>query len=131
MNAKVWNAGEIRKIARQTIEGREVVATARGTYLRALVETAQAELGGSAGQDAQLTALRAVHRRFYPIVRDAIATDELILAAGFAKKKVAIERNRRLNFARSAYGTIRRWLRSPSHDLIKLDATKVTKSQLL
>lgn len=130
MNTKVWTTGEIRALARHTVEGRQVLTSARGAYLRALVETAQTELGGKADQDAQLAALKAAHRRFYPVVQEAIATDEILAAAGFAKRDIANERNRRLNFARSSYGTIKRWLRAPNHDLMKLDATKVSKSQL-
>lgn len=129
---KAWNAGEIRALARKTVDGRQAITTARGVYLRALVETAQTEIGGgTASQEAQLTALKAVHRRFYPIVQEAIATDKIILATGVTRKDVALERNRRLNFARSAYGTIKRWLRASGHDLMKLDGHKVTKTQLL
>lgn len=131
MTAKAWSAGEIRAIARQTVDGRKAISTARGAYFRALVETAQAELGGKADQSAQLAAVKAVHRRFYPVVQESIATDELIAKDGFPRKKIALERNRRMNFARSAYGTIRAWLRAEGHDLMKLDSQKVTKSQLL
>lgn len=131
MTSKAWTAGAIRDLARQTVDGRLQVTTARGAYFRALVETAQAELGGKAGQEGQLAAIRAVQHKFYPEVQKAIATDEILAAAGFTPKRVALERNRRLNFARSAYGTIRRWLRADGHDLMKLDPQKVTKSQLL
>lgn len=129
--SKAWTEAAIRDLARQTVDGRQQTLAARGLYFRALVETAQAELGGKAGQDGQRAAIRTVHRRFYPVVQKAIATDELIAAAGFARKEIALERNRRLNFARSAHGTIQRWLRADGHDLIKLDSQKVTKSQLL
>lgn len=128
---KAWTAGEIRTLARQTVDGRKTMTTARGAYFRALIETAQAEIGGKADQPAQLAAVKVVHRRFYPVVQEAIATDEILLEAGIPRKGTALERNRRLNFARSAYGTIKRWLRASGHDLMKLDAQKVTKSQLL
>lgn len=132
MTAKVWSAGEIRALARRTVKGRQAITTARGAYFRALLETAQVELGaGVTSQSAQLTALKTVHRRFYLLVREAIATDKIILQSGIARKGVGLERNRRLNFARSAYGTIKRWLRAAGHDLMKLDSVKVTKSQLL
>lgn len=130
MTSKAWTTGEIRTLARQTVEGRQQQLAARGAYFRALIETAQADLGGKAGREGQHTAVRAVHRRFYPIVQESIATDAIIAAAGFARKDIALERNRRLNFARSSHGTIQRWLRVESHDLMKLDAQKVTKSQL-
>ena len=131
MTAKAWTAGEIRTLARKTVDGRKTTVTARGQYFRALLETAQAELGGESGQEAQRAALRAVHRRFYPIVQNAIATDEILQTEGFTRKDLALERNRRMNFARSAHGTIQRWLRASGHDLMKLDAAKTTKSQLL
>lgn len=130
MTAKAWKAGDIRDLARKTVDGKNTTIKARGNYFRALLETAQAELGGSSGQSSQRVAVKAAHRRFYPIVQEAIATDEVILADGFTRKEVALERNRRLNFARSSYGTIQRWLRAPGHDLMKLDTTKVSKSQL-
>lgn len=131
MNSKAWTASDIRSLARQTVDGRQQLATARGAYFRALVETAQTKPGSKAGQKGQRTAVRAVHREFYPIIQKTIATDAILVAAGFPPKGVALERNRRLNFARSAHGTIQRWLRADGHDLMKLDPLKVTKSQLL
>lgn len=134
MNVKVWTASEIRAIAKQSVEGRKTIVTARGAYFRALVETAQAELGGKADQAAQLAAVRTVHRRFYPVVQEATTTDDIEhnnKAPPAERKRRALERNRRTNFARSAFGTIRRWLRAEGHDLMKLDSQKVTKSQLL
>lgn len=135
MSGKVWSAGEIRTLARQTVDGRRQITTARGAYFRALVETAQAELGGKgSGQDAQITVVKSVHRRFYPIVEEATTTPDIVRNDKLQKaerRRRALERNRRTNFARSAYGTIRRWLRAEGHDLMTLDAHKVTKSQLL
>lgn len=131
---KQWSITEIRQLARQTVEGRYQISTARGAYFRALVETAQADLGGKAGQEGQLAAVRAVHRKFYPIVQEATTTPDIEhspKSPPAERKRRALERNRRTNFARSAYGTIRRWLRANGNDLMKLDAQKVTKSQLL
>ncbi|MDE2097017.1 MAG: hypothetical protein KGL39_07210 [Patescibacteria group bacterium] len=51
MTHKAWTAREIRALARQTVDGRQQIATARGAYLRALIETAQAELNGKADQE--------------------------------------------------------------------------------
>jgi hypothetical protein len=131
MNAKTWSTSEIRALARQTVDGRKQMSTARGAYFRALIETAQVEIGGKADQAAQRLAVRAVHRRFYEVVEEAIASDEILIEAGIPRKGVALERNRRTNFARSAHTTVQRWLRAAGHDLMKLDASKVTKSQLL
>lgn len=132
--SKSWSITDIRALARQTVDGRNAINTARGEYLRAIIETAQSELGGKADQAAQLAAVKAVHKRFYPVVCEATTTPDIVADKRQTleeRKRRALERNRRSNFARSAYGTIRRWLRAPSHDLMRLDAKKVTKSQLL
>lgn len=128
---KAWTESDIRALAKRVIDGKEKLIEARGEYLRALIATAQIALGGKAGQPGQRAAIKAAHDRFYPEVKKAIATDAILIEAGFARKDIGLERNRRLNFARSAYGTIRRWLRAEGHDLMKLDPDKVTKSQLL
>ena len=135
MTAKTWTTSEIRALARQTVDGKKAIATARGAYFRALIETTQAELGtGKSDQAAQLSALKSVHRKFYPVVQEATLTDDIAPNSKLAapeRKRRANERNKRTNFARTAYGTVRRWLRSPTHDLMKLDAKTTTKSQLL
>lgn len=134
MTVKAWTASEIRALARRTVDGRQAIVTARGEYLRALVETAQADLGGKADQTAQLSALKLVHRRFYPVVQEATTTPDIAPAKHMLpaeRRRRSLERNRRTNFARSAYGTIRRWLRAAGNDLMRLDAQRVTKSQLL
>lgn len=134
MSHKAWTAGEIRALARQTVDGRKQITTARGAYLRALIETAQAELDGKADQAAQLAAIKHVHRKFYPVVQEATTTPDIEASDKLPRqerRRRALERNRRTNFARSAYGTIRRWLRAEGHDLMRLNAPTVTKSQLL
>lgn len=134
MTHKAWTASEIRALARQTVDGRQQIATARGAYLRALIETAQAELNGKADQEAQLAAIKHVHRKFYPVVQEATTTPDIAASDKLPRnerRRRALERNRRSNFARSAYGTIRRWLRAEGHDIMKLNAPTVTKSQLL
>lgn len=132
--SKAWTVSEIRTLARQTVDGRQQTLNARGAYFQALVSTAQAELGGKAGQEGQLAAVKMVHRKFYPIVLEAVTTPDIAVsnkATPTERKRRALERNRRSNFARSAYGTIKRWLRADGHDLMRLDPEKVTKSQLL
>jgi len=137
MSAKTWTTSDIRKLAKRTVDGRTAIATSRGEYFRALIETTQADLkNGGPDQTAavQLAALKAVHRRFYPVVQEATTTKDIEHAERLSKaesRRRSLERNRRTNFARSAYGTIRRWLRAPGHDLLKLNAQGVTKSQLL
>lgn len=134
MSVKMWSLGDIRSLARQTVDGRSAIVTARGAYFRALVESAQAKLDGNADSAAQMAALKAVHRAFYPIVQEATTTPEIRLdkkVPPAERKRRALERNRRTNFARHAYSTIRRWLKASGHDLLKLDAKTVTKPQLL
>lgn len=133
MPSKTWTVADIRALARRAVEGRTAVLEARGEYLRALVGSAQLELAKTPDLN-HMAAVKAVHRKFYPVVQEATATPDIKLdkkQAPAERKRRALERNRRTNFARSAYGTIRRWLRAPGHDLTKLDAMKVTKSQLL
>lgn len=127
---KQWTDAEIRTLAKQTVDGRHQFLNARGEFLHAIVGTAQAELGGKSGKDGQLAALRAVYHRFKGIVEKTIASDEVLIEDGFARKEIGLERNRRMNFTRSSYGTIKRWLRADGHDLMKLDSNKVSKSQL-
>lgn len=120
---KTWSDSDIRKLARNAAQG----DTSRGAYLRALIETAQAE-GGT------VAALKATHARFYPVVQAAVITPDIApanRAAAPERKRRALERNRRSNFARSAYATVRRWLKVEGHDLMALKAVSVTKSQLL
>ncbi len=134
MSPKKWTPAEIRAIARQTVDGKKAILTARGEYFRALIETSQAELSTRSDSRSQLSTVKAVHRRFYPIVKEATTTEDIADGPRLTKeesRRRALERNRRTNFARSAYGTIRRWLRAPGHDLRRLDAAKTSKSQLL
>lgn len=130
MDVKTWTDGEIRKLARQTVDGRSTLHAARGEYLRALVGNTQAALNTDSEQ-TQLRALHNVHIHFQELVLEAIATDEILVQAGIAKKNLALERNRRMNFVRTQYGAIRGWLRVDGHDILKLDAEKVSKSVLL
>jgi hypothetical protein len=130
MTAKTWSAAEVRAVARQFMDGRRTRDGARGEYFRALIETAQAELDGKADQAAQRVVLKAVHRRFYKVVWETIATDEILAKDEVPRSRFGKERNRRLNFARSSHGTIAKWLRAPEHDLMKLDAKRTSKSQL-
>jgi hypothetical protein len=132
---KQWSITDIRALARRTVEGRQTLILARGEYLRALIETAQYELSGKSDQDAQFAAIKIVHMRFYPVVQEAVTSADIAhlkdRRPSVESKRRALERNRRTNFARSAYGTIRRWLRAEGNDLMSLNAGKVTKPQLL
>lgn len=130
MTAKVWSVKEIRALAQQTVDGRKTINTARGEYLKALIETTQAELEDNTDPDVQRRALAGVQTRFAKTVKEAIATDEVLLADGYSRKEIGDVRNRRMNFTRTNYRAIRCWLRVAGHNLLKLDATKVTKGKL-
>lgn len=135
MAIKMWSLDEIRELARQTVDGKKAVTTARGAYFRALVESAQVELRGKGpvSQAEQVAAVKKVHRRFYPAVEEAVNYDikKDRKNSKDERDRRTLERNRRTNFARTAYGAIKKWLRAPDHDLLKLDPQQVTKSQLL
>lgn len=99
----------------------------RVTYLRAVIQATQEELGGKKGQDAkiQLVALAAVHERFYEIVLEA--------AQPFVpktQKDRPVELHRRVNFARTAVSALRGHVRAGG-DLVALSPAKATKRSLL
>lgn len=121
---------DIRKLVRQGVNAEQGLASTRGLYFRTLIGTCQAELGADTDQ---LKALKALHKRFYPVVLEAVTTPDIAAANHIApeeKRRRALERNRRSNFARSAMGTIRRWLQVSGHDLRTLKPAKASKAQL-
>jgi hypothetical protein len=108
----------------------------RGSYLRMLIGTTQHELGvaprkrrqkaeklSAEGIEEQLKALSAVHERFYAIVTTTV-TDAV---AGTKDK--ALEVNRRTNFARTALGSVRAWIRAGG-DITSLAPATATKAML-
>lgn len=125
----VATPADVESVARQHITGMQVPAT----YLRMLIATTQSELGVEPRQrtaarigklDADtltlhLTALDAVHDRFYTIV----------LRVAQESYKGARERNAATNFARTAVSTLRSWIRA-NHDIRDLAAARATKESL-
>lgn len=113
-------------------------------YLRALVATTQAELGSEPHQRsvkmpkltkesrvAQLTALEAVHEKFYGAVLEAIEdtplTEDEKPTNGRTSAKAIV--TRRATFARTAKSTVRAWIKA-GHDITALAAAHVTKPSL-
>lgn len=143
MNANVIEArgyvatdADVEAITRTHLSAVLMVGSSKVTYLRALVATAQAELGleprakpGKAktldktAVVAQVAAARKVHERFLEIVT-RVASENLP-ASDKAK-----ELNRRTNFARTAAYALMRPLRR-GLDLSSIAAARVTKAALL
>ena len=117
---------EIANIAALILGAQKDGDAGRVTYLRILIQAAQATLEGRKGLDekVQLSALAAVHERFYAIVLDA--------AQPFVpktQKDRAVELHRRVNFARTAVSALRGHVRAGG-DLVALNPAKTTKRNL-
>jgi hypothetical protein len=123
---------DIQEVTRTVMNGVRAADQGRTTYLRALVATTIEALGqrirvntgkpgklDDAGVKAQLTALEAVHARFYAVV--------LATAGETHKGREAL--NRATNFARTALYAVRVWVRA-HNDLTSLAPAKVSKSVL-
>lgn len=136
-NRYVATDSDIAKLTTDHLGALETAIATRGTYLRALVATAQAELGAEprlaaprgrlaklSPEDAakQLEALQRVHERFYAVVTKTAGE-------GLSGKGAADELNRRTNFARTALYAARTWLRA-GNDLTALVVPKLTKATL-
>lgn len=128
----VATAADIETMARDHVAAFDAQNIVQTTYLKALVATAQAELGikirernaslkavGEPNAD-QMAAVAKVQDRFYTVVL-RVCTERW--------PRDSLERNRRSNYARSSYGTLRAWLVA-GHDLSTLAPSKVTKAML-
>lgn len=132
-NGYVATVKDIQALARDAVEAGQGLEGTRATYLRALIGTVQAELKAEKGIEA-LAALSAVHKRFYEAVLGIVVTADIQDTGRLKpeeKKRRALERNRRSNFARSAYSTLKAWLKVEGHDIADLIAAKATKGQLI
>lgn len=129
----------VRDLTTAYIAALETRDTTRTTYLRALVEETQRELGAEprvnnatkrarlSDEDRarQLAALAAVHARFYVIILEVV--DESL--KDVTSKDRALEKNRRSNFARTALYAARLYVRA-GKDLTALAPGKLSKSAL-
>lgn len=131
----VMTADGVYKLTQGIIQAELKAAADKGTYLQALVATTQKELGITPRDKTvlrkitdekmkeQLEALRKVHDTFYDAVVRACSEE---VPAELDKAK---EVNRRSNFARTAMGAIRTWIKG-GNDLTGLAAHRVTKASL-
>lgn len=143
MNKYIATANEVRKLAIDIWSAADRAIEGRGTYLKLLVGTTQAELHAAPPRHVsrgrapkvsaetiqlQLTALNAVHGRFYEAVTEAAQSS--LPASGrrgrFNRDERAVELNRRTNFARSSVSRLRAYIRA-GHDLTLLIPEHVTQ----
>lgn len=127
---------DIKALAQQHQAAENTQTETRSTYLRCLVGTTQNELKASLqkGLPAQLRALKEVHGRFYAVVLEAVSTGDVAKGKNLhpeEQSRRALERNRRSNFARTAHAVLRAWLKTEGHDLLTLNASKVSRYQLM
>lgn len=138
----IKDTSDIEALARAALLGDQIP----GTYLRALIATAQVRMGmdeprtaalrGRIGPpedaEADLEVLKAVHSEFYAAVLTAVTTPDIASTAGLRKAEAsrrAKERNRRSNFARSAKSTLAKFIKSGGN-VRGLCVTSVTKRQV-
>jgi hypothetical protein len=127
---------DVKELTRNAMDASAQVSETRQTYLSWLIGTTQAELRGTKDitDEMQAKSLAIVHKRFYPAVLEVVATADIADVPRLRaeeKTRRSLERNRRSNFARSAYSTVKSWLKSGSRDFMALKPDRVTKSQLL
>ena len=113
---------DIKTLAAQHLTGATAVAKTRSTYLKMLVATTQAELKGTKEitLQMQLNSLELVQKRWKPAVAEAVSTPGID----------ALERNRRTNFARSAYSLLKSWTLTPGNSFMGLTPAAVTTNGL-
>jgi hypothetical protein len=138
----VKDNSDITALAKAALVGDKVP----GTYLRALVASAQVRTGmeaprttalrGRIGEpadiDADVATVTAVHDEFYALVLKAVTTEDIAPEKGLRKAEAARrakERNRRSNFARSAKSTLTKFVRAGGN-IRGLCVLSVTKRQL-
>lgn len=127
----VATIADIEALAREHALACVAQDRSQSTYLKVLVGTVQSELGlkhrertvnskpGEVNRE-QLSMVAKVHDRFYTVILRVVQEQW---------PRDAKERNRRSNYARSSYGTLRGWLNA-GHDIGALAPGKVTKSAL-
>lgn len=133
-NQYIATPADVEKLALSILSSDQTAQGGRGTYLKALVATTQADLGApprmrnvrsakleTADATAHLAAFEAVFKRFHEAV---------VKAAGSVDPKPDSEALRsRTAFSRSAASTVRGYIRA-GNDVRSLAAHKVTKAEL-
>ena len=133
-NQYIATATDVEKLAHTILEADVASSGARGTFLKAVVGTTQAELGSPPRMrnikaerldeettKAHLTAFEAVAKRFTEAVNK--------VAQAIEPKPSADDMRSRTAFARSALSTVRGFIRA-GNDIRALAAHKVTKASL-
>ena len=118
---------KIEKLARSVMDSMSDVRAGRATYLAALCQAVQEELG-ERGKDKdialQLSAIRTVHQRFYAIVLEAA---EEFVPKG--TKNRSVELHRRCTFARTSVSALRMHVKAGG-DVMTLKPQDVNKRLL-
>lgn len=146
MNKFIATAADVRKLVADIWSATDRATEGRGTYLKLLVGTTQAELHSATPKHAprgrlpklsaetiqlQLVALNTVHERFYAAVLEA--AQESLPAGGrrgrFNRDERAEELNRRTNFARSSMSRLRAYIRA-GNDVTLLVPENVTQQSI-
>lgn len=123
-------------LAKRYAEGIDQTEGVRGTYLRILVAHSKRELETQgvkrATTDIALGAVQAAHDQLYPIVLQAITTEDITPdeeADAEETRRRTRERNRRSTFARTSKTTLTRAIQAGER-LAALDPATVTKEML-
>lgn len=122
----VASAADIRELATEMFSAVNAGRQSRATYLRALIGTTQARLKDKTAPEDQRRMLKSVQEEFKIYVLEVVDKE----IADVPKRQQAHERNRRMNFARTAYATVRGWLRVDGHDIHSIPVAKITKNEL-
>lgn len=115
---------QVTLITQTILSGLDAASNGRVTYLRALIDTTQEELGNKKGQEpgTQLLALEAVHKRFYEVV---LAAADPFVPKG--TKNRAVELHNKVNFARTAVSALRSHIKAGGDvAVLKGTTTKAT-----
>lgn len=143
----VAKADQVGALAKAYVERQKELAAIGGTYLKVLIASTLHALGepvrtenhrGKAPKlddkerDRQRSTFEDIQSAFYQAVLNAVITEDLKDNEQLPKAErgaLALERNRRTNFARSAASTVRGYLKSGG-DLRLVNVSTVTKGYL-
>lgn len=135
-NPYALTEAQVEALAAERTAGLAVTEAFDGTYLKVLVNAAQAKFGVKRGKrlatKTQVDALKALAAPFYAAVLRGVITREIELTPDLAAAEVSVrtrERNRRATFARTAKSTLVAWVKEGG-DVRSLDIEAVTKSEL-
>ena len=135
-NQYAMTESQVEALAHERTQSLMAMDGTDGTYLRVLLNGAQAKLGPKRGRapakTSQIEALEVVAVPYYAAVLRGVTTPDIALGPDLEADEVqrrTRERNRRAIFARTAKSTLSTWV-DEGGDLRALNVTTVTKSQL-